>query len=137
MSMGIGGSAVKVLEDEKTVIYEYGGYNLNEPRFRNEQRIRDGSITIPKSCFAEPDIHEKIKKTPSGRKKLVVKRIPVRVDYRKMIEDGLIDVENCGNCWQYSNENDKVDITALRILSKIFEEYQVDGEIPESVSYHT
>ncbi len=94
MSMGIGGFAVKVLEDAETVIYEYDGYNLNEPQFRNEERVRDGSITIPKSCFAEPDIHEKIKKTPGGRKKLVVKRIPAGVDFRKMIKDGLIEVEN-------------------------------------------
>ncbi len=137
MSMGIGGSAVKVMEDAETVIYEYGGYNLNEPRFRNEERVRDGSITITKSCFAEPDIHEKIKKTPGGRKKLVVKRIPVGVDFRKMIKDGLIKVENCGNCWQTVDEVDNADIAAIRVLSEIFQEYQVNGEIPEHISYHT
>ncbi len=137
MSMGIGGSAVKVLEDAATVIYEYGGYNLNESKFRNENRVRDGSITITKSCFVEPDIHKKVKKMPSGRKKFVVKRIPVSVDYRKMIVDGLIKVENFGNCWQLSDEINKVDITALHILSKIFKEYQINGEIPEHISYHT
>lgn len=137
MSMGIGGSAVKVLEDAETVIYEYGGYNLNEPQFRNEKRVRDGSITIPKSCFAEPDIREKVKKMPNGRKKLVVKRIPVGVDFRKMIKDGLIEVENCGNCWQTFDEVDNADIAAIRILFKIFQEYQVNGEIPEHISYHT
>ncbi len=137
MSMGIGGFAVKVLEDAETVIYEYGGYNLNEPQFRNEERVRDGSITIPKSCFAEPDIHEKVKKMPGGRKKLVVKRIPAGVDFRKMIKDGLIEVENCKNCWQTSDEVDNADIAAIRILYEIFQEYQVNGEIPEHISYHT
>ena len=29
MSRGIGAHAKKVLEDDETVIYEYGGYNLN------------------------------------------------------------------------------------------------------------
>lgn len=136
MSMGIGGFAVKVLEDAETVVYKYGGYNLNEPQFRNEERVRDGSITISKSCFAEPDIREKVKKMPNGRKKLVVKRIPVGVDFRKMIKGGLIEVENCGNCWQTFDEVDNADIAAIRILFKILQEYQVNGEIPEHISYH-
>lgn len=38
-------------------------------------------ITISRDCFAEPEIHEKLKKMPSGRKKLITKRIPVSVDY--------------------------------------------------------
>ena len=133
MSMGYGGFANKVLEDEQTVIYEYGGYNLDIDDCRNEGRVCDGSITIPKSCFAEPEIHEKLKKMPSGRKKLVVKRIPVKVDFRKMITDGMIEVENCSRCWVFS---DNIDVTALRVLSHIFDEYQVSGEIPEQISYH-
>lgn len=137
MSIGIGAYANKVLEDEKTVIYEYGCYNLNVPECRNENRVCDGSITILKSCFVEPEIHKKIKKMPSGRKKLVVKRIPVSVDYRKMITDGLIEVENCGSCWQTFSEINNVDITAIRILYEIFHEYQMTGDIPEHISYHT
>ena len=35
MSRGIGGNCRIVEEDEHTVIYEYGGYNLNEPEYRN------------------------------------------------------------------------------------------------------
>jgi len=62
MSKGIGAYARKVFEDENTVIYEYGGYNLNNPAFRNSDHIYDGAITIPKKCFAEPEMHEKLKK---------------------------------------------------------------------------
>ncbi len=58
MSRGTGAHAKKVLEDDETVIYEYGGYNLNEPEYRNENHILDGTITIRKSCFIEPEIHE-------------------------------------------------------------------------------
>ncbi len=137
MSLGIGAYANKILEDAKTVIYEYGGYNLNVSEFRNEDHVCDGSITISKSCFADPEIHEKIKKMPGGRKKLIVKRIPVSVDYREMIANGLIEVENCGNCWQTIGEVNNTDIAAIRILFKIFREYQINGAIPEYVSYHT
>ena len=98
MSRGIGAYANKIFEDNETVIYEYGGYNLNAAEYRNENHLCDGSITILKRCFAEPEIHQKLKKMPSGRKKLVAKRIPVSVDYGQMLENGLIKVENSSNC---------------------------------------
>lgn len=69
MSRGIGAHAKIVLEDDVIVIYEYGGYNLNEPEFRNEAHVYDGYITVLKECFIEPEIREKVKKMPSGRKK--------------------------------------------------------------------
>lgn len=62
MSRGIGAYANLVLEDENTVMYEYGGYNLNEPEYRNENNVYDGTITIARDCFAESEIHEKLKK---------------------------------------------------------------------------
>ena len=51
MSRGIGAHAKKVLEDDETVIYEYGGYNLNEPEYWNENHILDGTITIQKKLL--------------------------------------------------------------------------------------
>lgn len=61
MSRGIGVHANKVLEDEYVVIYEYEGYNLNEPEYRNADRIYDGTIIIRRECFVKPEIHEKLK----------------------------------------------------------------------------
>lgn len=68
MSIGVGAHADLVLHDEKIVIYEYGGYNLNEPEFRNEENLCDGIITIQRDCFLEPEIHKKLKRMPSGRR---------------------------------------------------------------------
>lgn len=78
-----------------------------------------------------------MKKMPSGRKKLVVKRIPVSVDLQKLIAEGLIEVVNCGCCTRTFGDVNNVDISAVRILFEIFREYQMTGEIPEHVSYHT
>lgn len=136
MSKGIGAHANKIAEDEQTVIYEYGGYNLNDPEYRNENHLYDGTITVQKECFAEPEIHEKLKKMPSGKKKLVTKRIPVYVDYEKMLFDGLIKVENCSNCWRTSEDELKVDVMACHLLFKLFLDYQEESKIPESVSYN-
>lgn len=136
MSIGIGAHANKVLEDNDTVIYEYGGYNLNNLEYRNEKRLYDGIIVISQNCFVESEIHEKIKKMPSGRKKRIRKRIAVPVEYEKMIEDGSITVENCSNCWKVSDDEKHVDIMALRILFYVFLRYQEEGKVPDSISYN-
>lgn len=134
MSIGIGAIANIIVKDDKTVMYEYGSYDLNNEMYRNENRICDGILTINVCCFKEPEIHKKIKKMPSGRKRLITKRIPISVDYSKMIEDRLIDIVNCSNCWKVNNSN--IDVMVLRILPKLFELYQVEGTIPEHISYY-
>lgn len=135
MSRGIGAYANLILEDEKTVMYEYGGYNLNEPEYRNENHIYDGTITISRDCFIEPEIHEKLKKMPSGRKKLITKRVPVSVDYPQMISDGRIVIENCSNCWQCT-PNENIDVMALHLLFYLFRQYQEEGKMPEYIRYN-
>ena len=50
MSRGIGAHANLVLEDENTVIYEYGGYNLNEPEYRNEKHLQRTFGGIARNC---------------------------------------------------------------------------------------
>lgn len=135
MSRGIGAYANLVLEDENTVMYEYGGYNLNEPENRNENHIYGGMITISRDCFAEPEIHQKLKKMPSGRKKLITKRIPVDVDYPQMISDGRIVIENCSNCRHRSLESN-IDVMVSHILFYLFRKYQEEGKMPEYISYN-
>ncbi|WP_408069489.1 hypothetical protein [Butyrivibrio sp. JL13D10] len=136
MSKGIGAHANLIAEDEHSVMYEYGGYNLNDQKYRNENHLYDGAITIQKECFVEPEIHEKLKKMPSGRKRVIVKRIPVSVNYGKMIEDGAIKVENCSNCWKATEDDLKIDVMALHLLFYIFRRYQEDGKIPDIISYN-
>ncbi len=136
MSIGIGAYAKKIAEDDSSVIYEYGGYNLNDPRYRNEDHIYDGIITIQKDCFIEPEIHEKVKKMPSGRKKTITKRILVEVHYDEMLTEGRITIENCSNCWHTTEDDLKVDIMACHLLFWIFRSYQEEGAIPGSYSYN-
>ena len=136
MSIGIGAYANLVLQDSNTVIYEYGGYNLNEEKYRTKSHVCDGFITIQRNCFLEPEIHEKLKKMPSGKKKLITKRIPVYVNYTKYIEDGLIVVDNCSNCWNTTDNEKRIDVMALHILFCLFLRYQEQGTMPEYISYH-
>lgn len=133
MSIGIGGVARKVLEDVETVIYEYGVYNLNEPNYRNTDSICDGIITILRSSLIEPEIHIKKKKTSSGRKKLITKRIKVNVPIEDLIFQKMIVIDNCRYCWKTVNG---IDTMAIRLCIQLFEEYQIWGSLPDNVGYH-
>lgn len=42
MSKGIGVKAKLILQDDKTVIYEYGSYNWNEENYRNIEQVLMG-----------------------------------------------------------------------------------------------
>ena len=135
MSIGIGARANLIYEDENTVIFEYGSYNLNDPEYRNESHIFDGRITIRRDCFLEPEVHEKMKKMPSGKKKIIVKRVPVQVHFEEMLKDGRIVVDNSSNCWSAFDDYLNVDVMACRLLYYIFQKYQEYGSIPEEINY--
>lgn len=111
ISRGIGANANLVFQDEQLFIYEYGGYNLNEPKFRNENCIYDGNITINKCCFDESDIDN-------------------------MINEGLILIENCSNCWHMTEGKRAVDIMALHVIFCIFRQYKKEGNIPKHISFN-
>ena len=98
MSKGVGAKAKLILQDDKTVIYEYGLYNWNEEKYRNAEQVCDGMVSIQKTCLLKPEIHEKIKRFPNSKKKLITKKIPVDVDYLKAIDEGLIIIESCSSC---------------------------------------
>lgn len=134
MSRGIGGNCRIVEEDEHTVTYEYGGYNLNKPEYRNPDRIYDGLITIDKNALVEPEIHTKIKRTQGRQKKLVTKRVLREVPYMELIESGKIEIKNCSNCW-HTFPSGK-DIIAYYLVFHIFDKYQEDGVLPSTVSYN-
>lgn len=120
MSLGHGGFARIVAQDELTVTYEYGAYNLNDEKFRNRDHNFDGTIVIDKTSLVEPEIHEKIKKHPSGRKERIVKRIPRNIDYKTIFETKKIIVENSRYCWKFYGE---IGLSAFRLIWKIFNEY--------------
>lgn len=102
----------------------------------NKENGRSDLTAVDKNCFVEPEIHEKLKKMPSGRKKLITKCIPVSVEYDKMIEDELITIENCSNCWYTTNDGKHIDVMALHILFYVFLRYQEEGKIPGYISYN-
>ncbi len=95
------------------------------------KKTEDGEIYIERNSFIEPEIHEKLKRMPSGRKKLIVKRVPNDVPYEDYIKSGIIKYKNASNTWRtYLG----VDVIALSIIRKIYYDYQETGEIPKVIS---
>ncbi|MGN0677322.1 MAG: hypothetical protein ACI4K5_06220 [Ruminococcus sp.] len=113
MSRGIGAFANIIYQDEVSIIYEYGGYNLNKVDFRNDNHIKDGRITINKKCIDEY----------------------VSGEIYNYIINGLITIENCSNCWWITNDDLKIDIMAFKLLFKIFSIYEEKSTIQNQVNY--
>lgn len=135
MSMGYEGYLVLDMQYDKQVVYKYACGNVNKGLdiYRADIANPDGIIVIDKSCFVEPEIHQKLKRTPSGRKRLIEKRIRVPVDYEAYIQDGRVTVQNASACWRTI---EGIDFMALRLLHNLFKEYQEQGGLPERVSIY-
>lgn len=53
-----------------------------------------------------------------------------------MLEEDLIKVENCSNCWQVTEGKLNIDVMICHILFYVFRKYQEEGKIPEHISYN-
>ena len=62
---------------------------------------------------------------------LIVKRIKQDVPFNELFEAGKIKVKNASGTWRTTESG--MDIMALKILFKLFDEYQETGELPEHI----
>ena len=71
MSMGYGGHMILDTQDDEQVLYKYACGNVNDglDAYRTAMANPDGIILLDKTCFVEPEIHQKLKRMPSGRKR--------------------------------------------------------------------
>lgn len=134
MSVGYGGSCKLYSQNEDVIIYEYYAYDLNKEECYNPNRECDGLIKIDKAAFIEPEIHQKVKRRGSGRKVLVTKRIERDVPISEYLANGKVELINSSYCGRIYNG---VGYVGLRLIIKIFKEYQKDGNIPLTVSIHS
>lgn len=136
MSLGFVGKCRKIVEDEERAVYAYSGENWNDPSSQSgDVHLLDGEITIRKRCLEEPEIHTRLRKTPSGKKELQTKRITHVVDIQRHIEDGNITIDKkCKNEFNRSRSSG-ANYIACGLLLKIFTSYQEQGVLPEQESF--
>ena len=133
MSLGYRGRCKLIDQDDTMAIYTYAGENWNDngKSQENDCDLQDGLIIIYKKCLVEPEIHEKIKKMPSGKKKLIVKRIRKENNIAELIGKGDIVIDKrCKNEFSRSRYNENQHYLAERLIDHIFDRYQDDGMLP-------
>ena len=131
MSIGYCGYADLVDCDESLVLYSYCCYNLNNSDSVRFKATKDGELYIARESFIEPEIHEKLKKMTSGKKQRVVKRVIRDFSIDNLLEIDKIRVINASGTWQTTATGN--DIIAIKLLFRLFNEYQRTGRIPEHV----
>ena len=132
MSIGYVGKCRMEMEDDEVAIYSYSGENWNDggKSQRGDRELYDGSFIIYKDCLEEPEIHIKRKKMPSGRTKLVEKRIVHFPNLFEHLENRKIVIEKeCKNAFKVQEM--PIDFIASQLLLHVFERYQLEGELPE------
>ncbi|SDZ95960.1 hypothetical protein SAMN02745687_01218 [Lachnospiraceae bacterium NK3A20] len=134
MSMGYCGYADLQDSDETMVVYLYCCYNANDD-YERFMQIEDGELYIERDAFVEPEIHEKIKKSPSGRKRLIEKRIKKDIPFGDLLNSGKIKVKNASGTWKTLAYG--IDFMAYNILFKLFDEYQETGVLPDHISWYS
>lgn len=133
VSIGYGGYAHLVQADETLVIYTCCCYNVNLPDYKRFMEIEDGELYIDRDAFVEPEIHKKIKKTSSGKKKKITKRILRDVPLGELFETKKIRVKNASGTWKTMESG--IDMMACKILFKMFNEYQEAGKLPDKIGW--
>lgn len=137
MSLGYIGMCKKESEDEEMVIYSYSGENWNdgENSKSGDSLLYDGSFIIYKDCLEEPEIHTKLLRMPSGRKKLLQKRITHVADIIKHLNNKRIVVEKeCKNAFRQAASM-PVDYIAYMLLPDILKKYQTEVFLPDEDSF--
>lgn len=133
MSRGIGGYMNLREADDTMLIYSYCCYNVNNDDWREMQEKEDGDIFIDRESLVEPEIHQKLKRMPSGRKKVFEKRVHRDYSLSELIEEGHISIKNASGTWRTTTEG--IDMMACKMLFKLFYDYQETGIVPEHISF--
>ncbi len=129
MSIGFQARANLVCSDESGFLYSYACCNLNlKEKCQVAWEKEDGEIWILRNALIEPEIHEKIRRLPSGRKKTVIKRIPHWAPVEQLITEGKITVKNANGTWETEG---MVDMMAIHLIQNVFQDYQVQGTMPD------
>ena len=134
MSKGHCGHAHLVANDETLLLYSYCAYDLNRADWQEMKKKEDGEIAIDRDSLIEPEVHEKVKRLPSGKRTTVIKRIEREVPYGDLLKAKKIRIQNASGAWVFSESG--IDEVALKIVHIIFSEYQKTGNIPDYPTWY-
>jgi len=130
MSLGYGAWCKITEETDEHVMFLYGNYNLNDPQYRNEERVMDGTILVAKKYIDECAKKLSSLKGLNGKQLRRTDNVAVG-DY---IAKEMILVSNCSNCWSMTESG--VDRMILRLLYKMVRLYAEQETLPDFINLH-
>lgn len=137
MSLGYGGFAALCLQDENTVLYSYGVFNLNIPGLQSLDRAHDGLITIRKDLLDPVFGFDAPQPQTRRKKKDPKKKHKTAIDFdllSELIKNGTVQTENSRFCWRISENG--IGYVAKALLFRILLCYRDHGAFPESAGCH-
>ena len=87
----------------------------------DDKANKDGEIFISRNAFIDPEIYIRKRKTPSGKKQVVAKRIIKDIPFDLLLSEEKIKVKNASGTWK--TVFDEMDYIAYRLINIIFDEY--------------
>ena len=91
-----------IASDDTLLLYSYCAYDINRADWQEMKKKEDGEIAIDRDSLMEPEVHEKVKRLPSGKRTTVVKRIEREVPYEKLLQAKKIKIQNASGAWDFS-----------------------------------
>lgn len=131
MSRGYGGYAHLIRDDDSMFLYSYCAYNVNLNNWQEMKQTEDGKLWIERNALIEPEMNKHANLTIVGEKQVEVKRVKREYSVGELYDAGKIKIQNASGTWKTLGPD--VDIIAVKILHKIFYEYQETGKVPEHV----
>jgi len=137
MSLGYCGKCKLIVQDDNIALYAYSGENWNDKNSKSgDIELLDGIFCIFKKSLEEPEIHAKVKKLPSGNRKIFEKRIVHNPSIEEhILEEQIVIERKCKNEFKRDNWGSVECYIAHMLLCKIFTEYQKNGAIPEKTAF--
>lgn len=137
LSLGYCGKCELIEQNDDIVRYAYSGENWNDEMSRSgDIDLLDGTICISKRCLEEPEIHIKNKKTPSGKRITIEKRIVHTPSIGKhIVERDIVIEKKCKNEFKRMATGEVDCYLAYMLLIKIFEAYQGNGILPNEETF--
>lgn len=133
MSMGYGVYAKLDMMDDTMILYQYCCYNLNKADYELYSNLLDGKLWIQRDSLVEGERYLKRVKKTSGKKIILEKKRKIELDFSKLLRERRIEIENASGTWYITDEG--YDVMALRIIYRIYEEYQMTGVVPKKISF--
>ena len=129
-----GNKFLRVFRFRGLLLLLYCAYDINRADWQEIKEKEDAEIAIDRDSLIEPEVQEKVKRLPSGKRTTVVKRIEREVPYEDLLQAKKIRIQNASGAWDFSETG--IDEVTLKIVHIIFSEYQKTGNIPDYPAWY-